>query len=357
MWSISNSHSLSRLTIGSTSSPLQISSLIPIPIQNLSLLLFKLGNLHFLFLPHKHVGANLIDPERRLYNQQANGSSLHHCNSSHFLPLFTFWTTYLPPMNPMQPPQASDMVPKQTPAANTASTSEISNISGHVPPPSVISHQIPDTSIAPCTSPPSVTLTPEQKAENQKIKDSLWECVMDGPWERVINIYRNYKVIVQTAKISDSKETALHVAISHGKPEVVNKLLKYIDAHVIQVMTDDRKENPLHLAASLGQVDTCKILVEKDMELIGARNNLGETPLFLAAKNGNKRAFYALHPQCPISGLDIRHDLVHCRRNDGNTILHVSILGEYFGNTNFHFFFLHAKPHAVEYPKSPIILK
>ncbi|KAJ8634977.1 hypothetical protein MRB53_009244 [Persea americana] len=95
-------------------------------------------------------------------------------------------------------------------------------------------------------------------------------------------------------------------------------------------MTNDMDENPLDLAASPGLAETCKQLVEKDPELIGARNKEGETPLFQAALHGKKRAFYALHPKCTITGKDIKHDIVHCKRTDGSSILHVAIQREYF---------------------------
>lgn len=38
-----------------------------------------------------------------LYNKEVNGPSIHHCNSSHFLSFFTFWTTYLPPSIAVRP--------------------------------------------------------------------------------------------------------------------------------------------------------------------------------------------------------------------------------------------------------------
>lgn len=82
-------------------------------------------------------------------------------------------------------------------------------------------------------------------------------------------------------------------------------------------------------------------MLEKDGTLIGARNIDGETPLFLAALHGKKGAFYSFHPKCSISGLHIVHDISHCRRNlDGNSILHVAILGEYFGMKPCHLLYL-----------------
>ncbi|RWR75638.1 serine/threonine-protein phosphatase 6 regulatory ankyrin repeat subunit B-like protein [Cinnamomum micranthum f. kanehirae] len=150
-------------------------------------------------------------------------------------------------------------------------------------------------------------------------------------WDAVINIYKDKKDIVSTAKITRNKETALHIAISDSKTEVVKELLDIIDPIKIREMTNDMDENPLHLAASLGQAETCRQLVEKDPELIGKRNRDGETPLFQAALHGKQKAFYALHPHCTITGKDIKHDMVHCKRTDGNSILHVAIQGEYFG--------------------------
>ncbi|KAJ8634960.1 hypothetical protein MRB53_009227 [Persea americana] len=171
---------------------------------------------------------------------------------------------------------------------------------------------------------------PGEEAANQSLKNELLGFIKKGDWEAVLCKYRKCKDTVQTAKITRSNETALHIAISYSRIDIVEELLKIIDAHVIREMTDHRKENPLHLAALLGQTKTCKLLVDKDPELIGARNIDGETPLFKAARHGKKGAFYALHPKCHIAGSDIKHEIRHCKRKDGNTILHVSILEEYF---------------------------
>ncbi|KAJ8634973.1 hypothetical protein MRB53_009240 [Persea americana] len=160
--------------------------------------------------------------------------------------------------------------------------------------------------------------------------DKLYAKVMKGEWDDVVKMYEENKQIFQTAIITVSNQTALHIAISNGLTDVVKRLLQTIDALAIRKMTDNREENPFHLAASLGQFETCKLLVDKDPELIGAKNVEGETPLFLAVLHGKKEAFYALHPKCPITGKDNKHAKAHCERKDGDTILHVSIRGEYF---------------------------
>ncbi|RWR75633.1 ankyrin repeat and SAM domain-containing protein 1A-like protein [Cinnamomum micranthum f. kanehirae] len=131
----------------------------------------------------------------------------------------------------------------------------------------------------------------------QKTKDELFQKAMQEDWDAVVSIYEEKGDIVSTAKITRNKETALHIAISDRKTKVVKKLLDIIHHIKIREMMNDMDENLLHLAASLGQAETCKQLVEKDPELIGARNKEGETPLFKAALHGKERAFYALHPK------------------------------------------------------------
>ncbi|XXG52131.1 hypothetical protein AAC387_Pa03g0526 [Persea americana] len=160
--------------------------------------------------------------------------------------------------------------------------------------------------------------------------DKLYAKVMKGEWGDVVKMYEENKQIFQTAIITVSNQTALHIAISNSQTDVVKTLLDNIDALAIRKMSDNREENPLHLAASMGHFETCKLLVDKDPELIGAKNVEGETPLFLAVLHGKKEAFYALHPKCLITGKDIKHAKAHCERKDGDTILHVSIRGEYF---------------------------
>ena len=112
---------------------------------------------------------------------------------------------------------------------------------------------------------------------------------------------------------------------------MAKKLLGFVaNGKVIEEMKNDRDNNPLHLAASLGKADMCEAMMGRGPELIECRNMDGETPLFLAALHGRKEAFYTLRQKW----IDIKKEDVsiqHYKRNDGNSILHVTILGEYFG--------------------------
>ncbi|KAJ8634957.1 hypothetical protein MRB53_009228 [Persea americana] len=164
----------------------------------------------------------------------------------------------------------------------------------------------------------------------QSIKDRVFKDVMTGNWEAVLNTYEKNVNNIQTASITSSKETILHIAISDNRSDMAKKLLEIVvDGKMIKEMRNDQGNNPLHLAASLGQADMCELMVDRDLELITSRNMDGETPLFLAALQGRKEAFYTLHYKW--SGNKGPHeDFSHCKRNDGNSILHVVILGEYF---------------------------
>ncbi|KAJ8615999.1 hypothetical protein MRB53_035371 [Persea americana] len=165
--------------------------------------------------------------------------------------------------------------------------------------------------------------------DTQEVKETLFTQVMYGNWDNVEAIY-NDREDVQYAKITRSKETAVHIAISDNKIDVAKRLLERVDPNKIKDMKNERGNNPLHVAAALGQEEMCTFITKKDPKLVHERNEDGETPLFLAALHGKKGTFYALH-KCHKKELHIVHDIIHCKRNvDGNSILHVAILGEYF---------------------------
>ncbi|PRQ38397.1 putative ankyrin repeat-containing domain, PGG domain-containing protein [Rosa chinensis] len=161
--------------------------------------------------------------------------------------------------------------------------------------------------------------------------DSLFENAMKGQWEKVMEAYRN-SITAQVAKVTRSKETALHIAIADGRTEIVLELVNIIlhthedDSASTAVLSiaNDRGNTPLHLAAWLGNVQVCHNIAAKAASLISVRNVEGETPLFLAALNGNTKAFLCLNFHCQ----EKPHSSI--RDNNGDTILHAAISGEYF---------------------------
>ena len=171
--------------------------------------------------------------------------------------------------------------------------------------------------------------TRETRQNMEVIKKKLFRSAMQGKWDEVVNIYKENEE-VHMAKITKSGDTALHVAVSDDQARIVEQLLLIIrgKAKVKEVLKiqNERGNTILHLAASMGSMEMCKCIADALPDLIGARNHDSETPLFLAALHGKKEAFICLDEIC---GLDKGN--TYCRRNDGDTILHCAIAGEYFG--------------------------
>lgn len=229
----------------------------------------------------------------------------------------------------------------------------------------------------------------EAEKNPQQEPRNLYEWAKQGKWNEVVE---SYKINPNThkVKITRSGDTALHIAVLNGEENIVEELVKLIDkaaakepekgndsaakeqestselkdqgsaleskeqasesaakaeasassakeqakgndsaetpeGHPLKI-ANERGDTPLHLAASIGNFRMCHCIAQKHKDLVGARNKLAETPLFLAALHGKKDAFLCLHKICgPDEGSK------YCRKNDGETILHCAIAGEYFG--------------------------
>ena len=90
----------------------------------------------------------------------------------------------------------------------------------------------------------------------------------------------------------------------------------------------------LHEAATLDQKSSVMIAEEmikrdRDRELLSMRNELGETPLFRAARYGKTEIFNFLAVESLNYGEKDMQQFV--QRNDKTTILHIAILSQHFG--------------------------
>lgn len=204
-----------------------------------------------------------------------------------------------------------------------------------------------------------------------EVTDFLGEYTWEGKWEHVIMLYYEFPEQAHTAIISEADGTALHVAIDLDEETVVKELVNAILLHHIEKsqsqrvealeirnergdqsqrvdafelenergdqsqtvdaleVVNDRGDTPLHFAASRGFARLCKCIIGSNKEriyLLSRKNKFGETPLFQAAVNWRKRTFAYL---ADISKETVTlQDLV---RDDGDSILHTAIRGEYFG--------------------------
>ena len=135
-------------------------------------------------------------------------------------------------------------------------------------------------------------------------KKILFKSAMKNHWDKILGICEeNPKA--HTVKITRTGDTLLHLAVSDGKEEVVQRLIELITKPSNEAIKsealgilNERKNTPLHLAAALGNVRMCKCIARAKPDLIGVRNVDGETPFFLAALHGKLDAFLCLHFIC-----------------------------------------------------------
>ncbi|XP_043725920.1 ankyrin repeat-containing protein At5g02620-like [Telopea speciosissima] len=80
----------------------------------------------------------------------------------------------------------------------------------------------------------------------------------------------------------------------------------------------------LHEAVRVGALEIAKKMVEKEESLVHESNSMGETPLYWAAAFGQMGMLRFLAAKTSSSDDDSE-----LRRNDGSTILHAAVIGEF----------------------------
>ncbi|KAK7832036.1 ankyrin repeat-containing protein bda1 [Quercus suber] len=130
------------------------------------------------------------------------------------------------------------------------------------------------------------------------------------------------------------EDTVLHKAAYSKQADLVLSLLKDLPScHDNKLGRKNRSGNTiLHEAATLDQESSVKVaeeMIKRDQELLRMRNELGETPLFRAARYGKTEIFNFLADESLNYGEKDMQKFV--QRNDKTTILHIAILSQHFG--------------------------
>ncbi|XP_068635274.1 uncharacterized protein [Aristolochia californica] len=165
----------------------------------------------------------------------------------------------------------------------------------------------------------------------------IFKAAKSGIWNTLIDEFIKDNSTLKK-KITSSDETALHILVIEGYKKEVQRLIQELpdgkDKEEIMLMKNNRGDTPLHLAAFQGDWDLCGLLLGEGESFVqkafGARNEDLETPLFLAALHGKRDAFFVLYHKLQEKLKEEQSISEYDRRNDGNTILHVAIMGEHF---------------------------
>ena len=170
-----------------------------------------------------------------------------------------------------------------------------------------------------------------------RTEEDVYREIKSGQWNSVVNDYETNFIWVHSAGlIKMLGGTALHLAVSDGVENIVEKLVTIIcrkdEQKKVLKIRNKQGNTPLHEAASTGGLRMCICIAEANPSLGNERNKEGESPLFLAALLGRTEIFLCLHFIC-----ESQLNNSYYRKNGGETILHCAIERECWGE---HFYSL-----------------
>ncbi|WJZ95933.1 hypothetical protein VitviT2T_014664 [Vitis vinifera] len=136
-------------------------------------------------------------------------------------------------------------------------------------------------------------------------------------------------------KITIHKDTVLHMACYSKQCDLALELLQLLPPSLNQRFANSKNDvdnTILHEVATYNAMtDVATEILNRAPELLTARNILGETPLFRAVRYGKDEMFKLLAEKLDRMDFETEEDRKAClRRNDGTTILHISVFTENF---------------------------
>ncbi|OVA01268.1 Ankyrin repeat [Macleaya cordata] len=159
-----------------------------------------------------------------------------------------------------------------------------------------------------------------------------------GEWEAITNFYNRHRRRRMLGNdvpviITITGDTLLHICAQCGRTDVLKVLLKVMPENVLRAKNKEGN-TVLHEAVRTGIVEMAQVILEMEEGLLSSRNVHGETPIYWAAMYGHKDMLLFLYfagrrRTCTTTTTTTSMDV---RRNDGSTILHAALLGEFYGN-------------------------
>ncbi|KAG6573477.1 Espin, partial [Cucurbita argyrosperma subsp. sororia] len=165
-------------------------------------------------------------------------------------------------------------------------------------------------------------------------KKQLYKLALRGEWRHLREVCKDARQLMMP--INNSGETALHLAVHSGKEEPLKTILEQLvlpinnsgEMDYTEHWKSSAENTPLHEAATAGNLDAFKLLVEFRKEDLLALNKRGETPLYRAARYGQLQIVEYILNEC--EDYYTRSPLNWMA--DGTTpIIHEAIQSENFG--------------------------
>ena len=103
--------------------------------------------------------------------------------------------------------------------------------------------------------------------------------------EKILYALPNYAEEINTK--NDQGQTPLHLASAHGYPDVIDLLLDwYADIKA----RDEQGRTPFHAAAAAENTGAMNMLLSWDTDILEAKDDLGNTPMNVAAQLGKRKS-------------------------------------------------------------------
>lgn len=162
-----------------------------------------------------------------------------------------------------------------------------------------------------------------QRDMRSVVKSSeAYKVALNKDWEAFKKFWEERDAIMINFPMTVAGNTALHIAVYSGEAQLVRDLLD----HAPCPSPNERGDTVLHEAAAVGNVEMAEDLIKYDTELLESKNNRGETPLFRAAVFNQTKMVRFLASKA-------KDMTIHRTRNDGTSILHMTVLSKNFGKT------------------------
>ena len=147
----------------------------------------------------------------------------------------------------------------------------------------------------------------EEKTRKEEDKRRLYEWIIEGDsnFDWVINRIK-YNGLRPWDKLTNNGNTVLHVAVgsSTKNHEFLKKLLEKTPKDKLLDIINSDGSSLLHVAAIGGNIEVVNILVERNPELLLAKDKEGHTPLALSVSNMHTKTSHCLFDHMKVHGFD-----------------------------------------------------